>query len=350
MLVEKANARDVLAGPAPVRDQRGRALRDLRLSVTDRCNFRCTYCMPKDVFGPAHPFLPKGDVLTFEELARVARIFIGLGVEKIRITGGEPLLRRDLPVLIRQLAEIEGLKDLALTTNGSALVALAGPLREAGLRRLTVSLDALEDGVFRAMNDVDFPVHRVLDGLDAALEAGFAPIKINMVVKRGVNEHQILPMARQFCDSRFVLRFIEFMDVGNTNGWRMDDVVSASEIIGCLQEEFRVEPIEPNYPGEVAQRWRYGDTGGEIGIIPSVTQPFCSGCTRARISADGHLYTCLFAPDGHDLRRVLRSGVDDAAVTRVVRAVWMARTDRYSDLRSAATAALRKPEMSHLGG
>lgn len=350
MLVEQTNARDLHALPAPVRDQRGRALRDLRLSVTDRCNFRCTYCMPKDVFGPAHPFLPKGEVLTFEEMARVARIFTGLGVEKIRITGGEPLLRRDLPVLIRQLAAVEGLKDLTLTTNGSALVALAAPLREAGLRRLTVSLDALDDGVFRAMNDVDFPVHRVLAGLQAALDAGFAPIKINMVVKRGVNEHQILPMARQFRDPRFILRFIEFMDVGNTNGWRMDDVVPAAEIVSRLQEEFTVEPAEPNYPGEVVQRWRYGDGGGEVGIIPSVTQPFCGGCTRARISADGHLYTCLFAPVGHDLRRILRSGADDAAVARVVQAVWKARTDRYSELRSAATVTMPKPEMSHLGG
>lgn len=338
------------APPPLLQDAMGRPLRDLRLSVTDRCNFRCTYCMPKEVFGRDHAFLPKVEVLTFEEMTRLARIFVGLGVEKIRLTGGEPLLRRHLPVLVEQLAGIPGLKDLTLTTNGSALVNLARPLREAGLTRLTVSLDALDDTVFRAMNDVDFPVERVLAGLDVALAAGFSPVKINMVVKRGVNDHQILPMVRRFRDPRFILRFIEFMDVGSTNGWRMDDVVPAAEIISTVESEFALEPLAPNYPGEVARRWRHRDGAGEIGVITSVTQPFCQGCTRARLSADGHLYTCLFTSTGHDLRTLLRSGADDAAVERVLRAVWSARTDRYSELRTAATAATRKVEMSHIGG
>lgn len=328
----------------------GRPLRDLRLSVTDRCNFRCTYCMPKEVFGRDHAFLPKVEVLTFEEMTRLARIFVGLGVEKIRLTGGEPLLRRHLPVLVEQLAGIPGLRDLTLTTNGSALVNLARPLREAGLTRLTVSLDALDDTVFRAMNDVDFPVERVLAGLDVALGVGFAPIKINMVVKRGVNDHQILPMVRRFRDPRYVLRFIEYMDVGSTNGWRMDDVVPAAEIIRTVESEFALEPLAPNYPGEVARRWRHRDGAGEIGVITSVTQPFCQGCTRARVSADGHLYTCLFASAGHDLRSLLRRGTDDEALGRVLRAVWSSRTDRYSDRRTAETASSRKVEMSHIGG
>jgi cyclic pyranopterin phosphate synthase len=331
-------------------DALGRPLRDLRLSVTDRCNFRCTYCMPKEAFGRDHAFLPRSSVLSFEEMTRLARIFVKLGVEKIRLTGGEPLLRRGLPTLIAQLSSIEGLRDLTLTTNGSALVNLAEPLRAAGLKRLTVSLDALDDSVFRAMNDVDFPVERVLAGLDVALQAGFAPIKINMVVKRGVNDHQILPMVRHFRDPRFILRFIEFMDVGSTNGWRMDDVVSSAEIIARIEREFPLQPLKANYPGEVAQRWRHADEAGEIGVISSVTQPFCQGCTRARISAEGHLYTCLFAATGHDLRTLLRSGADDAAIERVLSAVWSARSDRYSDLRTASTASSSKVEMSHIGG
>lgn len=338
------------APPPLLQDAMGRPLRDLRLSVTDRCNFRCTYCMPKEVFGRDHAFLPKVEVLTFEEMTRLARIFVGLGVEKIRLTGGEPLLRRHLPVLVEQLAGIPGLRDLTLTTNGSALVNLARPLREAGLTRLTVSLDALDDTVFRAMNDVDFPVERVLAGLDVALGVGFAPIKINMVVKRGVNDHQILPMVRRFRDPRYVLRFIEYMDVGSTNGWRMDDVVPAAEIIRTVESEFALEPLAPNYPGEVARRWRHRDGAGEIGVITSVTQPFCQGCTRARVSADGHLYTCLFASAGHDLRSLLRRGTDDEALGRVLRAVWSSRTDRYSDRRTAETASSRKVEMSHIGG
>lgn len=332
-----------------VHDQLGRPLRDLRLSVTDRCNFRCPYCMPREVFGPEHAFLPKNEILKFEELSRLARIFVGLGVEKVRLTGGEPLLRRDLPVLIARLSAIEGLHDITLTTNGSALVQMAKPLRDAGLRRLTVSLDALDDGIFRSMNDVDFPVHRVLAGLDAAIEAGFAPIKINMVVKRGANAEQIIPMARHFRGRQFILRFIEYMDVGNSNGWRMDDVVPAHAILSLLQDAFSLEPLAANYPGEVARRYRHCE-GGEIGIIASVTRPFCRGCTRARVSADGHFYTCLFAPDGHDLRGLLRSGMDDEGVARSIRAIWQGREDRYSELRSSETSARPKAEMSVLGG
>ena len=306
--------------------------------------------MPKEVFGRDHAFLPKSEVLSFEELSRLTRIFVGLGVEKVRVTGGEPLLRRDLPVLIRQLAEIDGVKDLTLTTNGSALAALAQPLRDAGLKRITVSLDALDEETFRKMNDVDFPVARVLEGLDAAQVAGFSPIKVNMVVKRGVNEHQIMPMVERFRGPEFILRFIEFMDVGNTNGWRMDDVVSASEIIGQIAARYPLEQIPPNYPGEVARRWRHVDGAGEIGVISSVTQPFCSGCTRARISADGKLYTCLFAEDGHDLRALLRSGMEDGQIAKAVAALWNERSDRYSELRAEATTPHRKAEMSHLGG
>ncbi|HEY2574384.1 MAG TPA: GTP 3',8-cyclase MoaA [Verrucomicrobiaceae bacterium] len=335
--------------PANNQDRFNRHLRDLRLSVTDRCNFRCTYCMPREVFGPDHAFLPKQDILKFEELARLARIFVGLGVAQVRLTGGEPLLRRDIPALIAQLSRIDGLRDIALTTNGSALVPLAQSLHDAGLRRLTVSLDALNDEIFRAMNDVDFPVHRVLMGIDAALEAGFAPIKINMVVKRGVNEDQIVPMARHFRDERFILRFIEYMDVGNSNGWRMDDVVSSRDIVALLQQEFSLEPLAPNYAGEVARRYRHRE-GGEIGLIASVTQPFCSGCTRARISADGHFYTCLFASEGHDLRALLRSGMSDEKIARAVQSIWQGREDRYSELRSAATVVQPKAEMSVLGG
>lgn len=344
-----AIAASAAAPPAPVSDGLGRALRDLRLSVTDRCNFRCVYCMPREVFGPDHVYLPKNEILSFEELARLARVFVGLGVEKIRVTGGEPLLRRDLPRLMEQLAAIPGLRDLALTTNGSALVQQAGALRAAGLKRLTVSLDALDDRVFRAMNDVDFPVHRVLAGIHAALEAGFGPIKINMVVKRGINEEEILPMAQRFSGPDYVLRFIEYMDVGGTNGWRLDDVVPAAEIVARLRQEMNLEPLPPNYPGEVARRFR-AVHGGEIGMIASVTGPFCRGCTRARVSASGGFYTCLFAENGHDLRAVLRSGADDAALANVIRGVWSARDDRYSERRTAQTTTQPKAEMSVLGG
>ncbi len=338
-------------GPAsPVADTLGRRLHDLRLSVTDRCNFRCTYCMPKEVFGPQHSFLPVADILSFEELLRLSRLFVSQGVEKIRVTGGEPLLRRDLPRLISMLASINGLKDLTLTTNGSALASLAKPLRDAGLKRLTVSVDALDESLFRAMNDMDFPLSRVLAGIDAALEAGFAPIKINMVVKRGVNEHQIVPMAKHFAGPRYILRFIEFMDVGTTNHWRLDDVVPAAEILALLQREIPLIQLPPNYEGEVARRFQHADHGGELGIISSVTQPFCGSCTRARIAADGQFYTCLFAAAGHDLRALLRGGMDDAGITRTIASLWTARDDRYSEVRSEATRLRPKAEMSRLGG
>lgn len=325
-------------------------MHDLRLSVTDRCNFRCTYCMPKEVFGRDHAFLPKSQILSFEELARIARIFVGLGVEKIRVTGGEPLLRRDLPKLIEMLAAIDGLKDLTLTTNGSALATLASPLRDAGLKRITVSLDALDDTVFRAMNDVDFPVARVLEGIDAALAAGFDPVKVNMVVKRGVNDHQIVPMARRFSGAHHILRFIEYMDVGNTNAWRMNDVLSADEIVERISREMPLEHLPPNYAGEVATRFRHTDGGGEIGIISSVTHPFCRDCTRARVSAEGQLYTCLFADHGHDLRTLLRSTSDDEIIAKAISTIWQARDDRYSELRSSATRGENKVEMSRIGG
>ena len=332
-----------------VHDSLARPLRDLRLSVTDRCNFRCTYCMPKDVFGRGYDFLPKDAVLTFEEYARLARVFVSLGVEKVRLTGGEPLLRRNLDRLVAHLAPLQGLLDLTLTTNGSRLVEQAPALRAAGLRRLTVSVDSLDDATFRAMNDVDFPVHRVLRGIDAALAAGFAPVKINMVVKRGVNDHEVAAMAKRFRARDFILRFIEYMDVGNSNGWRLDDVVPAAEIIALLGKTTPLEPLLPNYAGEVARRFRQRD-GGEIGVITSVTQPFCGDCTRARLSADGQLYTCLFASHGHDLRTPLRSGASDADLAAIIRAVWRARDDRYSEIRATVKAREPQAEMSLLGG
>jgi cyclic pyranopterin phosphate synthase len=330
-------------------DTLGRPVRDLRISVTDRCNFRCVYCMPKEVFGRDYPFLPRTELLTFEEIERLARTFAGLGVEKIRITGGEPLVRRDLETLVGMLAQIDGL-DLTLTTNGALLAQKAQALRDAGLKRITISLDSLDDEVFRAMNDVDFPVGRVLDGIDAALAAGLEPVKVNVVVKRGLNEDGILPMARHFRGTGVVLRFIEYMDVGHTNGWRLDDVVPAAEIVAAIGAELPLEPVEPAYRGEVANRWRYVDGSGEIGVISSVTHPFCGDCTRARLSADGKVYTCLFAVQGHDLRALLRDGASDEELSAAIAAVWRARTDRYSELRSAATVDLPKVEMSYIGG
>lgn len=331
-------------------DTLGRRMHDLRLSVTDRCNFRCTYCMPKEAFGRDHAFLPKSQILSFEELERLSRIFVLLGVRKIRVTGGEPLLRRDLPSLIDMLARIHGLEDLTLTTNGSALAGLAEPLRKAGLKRITVSLDALDDAVFRAMNDADFPVARVLEGIEAALAAGFAPVKINMVVKRGVNDQEIIRMARRFSGQDYILRFIEFMDVGNTNAWRMNDVVPAAGITRLISREMPLEPLPPNYEGEVAARFRHADGRGEIGVISSVTRPFCRNCTRARVSAEGRFFTCLFAAEGHDLRALLRSRLDDEAIARAITAIWTARDDRYSELRSSATVSAPKVEMSKVGG
>jgi cyclic pyranopterin phosphate synthase len=332
-----------------VRDQLRRPLRDLRVSVTDRCNFRCTYCMPKEVFGRGYEFLRREQLLTFEEIARLARAFAAHGVEKIRLTGGEPLLRRDVERLVELLAQIPDL-DLTLTTNGSLLPLKAQALRDAGLSRVTVSLDSLDDDVFRAMNDVDFPVERVLEGIDAAAAAGLAPIKVNMVVKRGVNDDSILDMASRFRGTGHILRFIEFMDVGATNGWRLDDVVPAAEIVRRIDAELPLEPVDPNYRGEVARRWRYRDGGGEIGVIASVTQPFCGDCTRARLSADGSLYTCLFANRGHDLRALVRSGAADEQLFEQVGRIWRRRSDRYSELRSAETTDLRRVEMSYIGG
>jgi cyclic pyranopterin phosphate synthase len=329
-------------------DTLGRPLRDLRISVTDRCNFRCVYCMPKEVFGRDYRFLPRRELLTFEEIERVASVFVSLGVHKLRITGGEPLLRRDLEVLIGRLADLGDL-DLTLTTNGALLAQKAEALAAAGLSRVTVSLDSLDDEVFRAMNDVDFPVARVLAGIDAAAALGL-PVKINVVVKRGLNEDSILGIARRFRGTGHVVRFIEFMDVGATNGWRMDDVVPAEEIVRTIDAEIPLEPVEPGYRGEVANRFRYLDGSGEVGVIASVTQPFCGDCTRARLSADGKLYTCLFAVRGHDMRALLRSGAEDAELDAAIRAVWERRTDRYSELRTEETSRLRKVEMSYIGG
>ena len=330
-------------------DTLGRPLHDLRISVTDRCNFRCVYCMPKEVFGKDFQFLPRAEILTFEEIERLVRIFVSLGVRKIRLTGGEPLVRRDLERLVEKLASIGDL-DLTLTTNGSLLAQKARPLAEAGLRRVTVSLDSLDDATFKRMNDSDFPVAKVLAGIEAARAAGLAPIKINMVTKRAVNESSIVPMARYFKGTGMTLRFIEFMDVGSTNGWRLDDVVPAREIVAMIDREMPLEPIQAGYRGEVAARYRYKDGTGEIGVISSVTQPFCADCTRARLSADGSLYTCLFATQGHDLRALLRSGATDDEITSAITAVWTERTDRYSDLRSRETAGLLKIEMSFIGG
>jgi cyclic pyranopterin phosphate synthase len=339
-------------GPRPdalLVDTRGRALHDLRISVTDRCNFRCVYCMPKDIFGRDYPFLPHEALLTFEEIARVARVFVDLGVRKIRLTGGEPLLRRNLERLVEMLAKIDDV-DLTLTTNGALLAKKARALRDAGLKRVTVSLDALDDATFRAMNDVDFPVARVLEGIDAAAAAGLAPIKINAVVKRGANEHAIVPLARHFRGTEHVVRFIEYMDVGHTNGWRMDEVVPAAAIVRRIDAEFPLEAVAPDYRGEVAERWRYRDGAGEIGVIASVTQAFCRDCSRARLSTDGKVYTCLFGTQGHDVRALLRGGASDEALADAIDALWRRRADRYSELRSAATVSLPKVEMSYIGG
>jgi GTP 3',8-cyclase len=326
-----------------------RPLRDLRISVTDRCNFRCVYCMPKEVFGKDFQFLPRAEILSFEEIERLVRVFVGLGVQKVRLTGGEPLVRRHIERLVEMLATVSDL-DLTLTTNGSLLAAKAKALKVAGLKRVTVSLDSLDDAVFKSMNDVDFPVANVLEGMDAAEAAGLAPIKVNMVVKRGLNEQSILPMARHFRGTGRILRFIEYMDVGSSNGWRLNDVVSAREIVATIDRELPLEPVERNYTGEVAERWRYRDGSGEIGVIASVTQAFCADCTRARLSADGSLFTCLFATQGHDLRALVRSEATDAQIADSIAAIWTARDDRYSELRSEETAGLKKIEMSFIGG
>ncbi len=347
------------AATGTVIDTHQRPLRDLRISVTDRCNFRCVYCMPKEIFGKDFTFLGRAELLTFEEITRLARIAVAHGVEKIRLTGGEPLLRKGLEELVGMLAALKtpdghGV-DIALTTNGSALEVKAQPLKEAGLKRVTVSLDSLDDATFRRMNDVDFPVAKVLHGIEVAHEVGLGPIKINMVVKRGQNDQDIVSMARYFKGSPYILRYIEFMDVGTTNGWKMDEVVPSAEVIRCINAELPLEEVAPNYNGETSVRWRYRDGSGEIGVISSVTQSFCSSCTRARISTDGKLYTCLFATGGHDLRALMRGGCSDEALSTVMAQIWRERTDRYSDLRSAATSALgatgkKKIEMSYIGG
>jgi cyclic pyranopterin phosphate synthase len=324
-------------------------MHDLRISVTDRCNFRCVYCMPKTVFGRDYPFLPRDELLSYEEIARLARLFVAQGVTKVRLTGGEPLLRRDLDRLIRLLAEIPGL-ELTLTTNGSALAGRVAELKAAGLHRVTVSLDALDDAVFKRMNDADYPVGRVLDGIAAAAAAGLTPVKINMVVKRGTNDGEILPLVRHFRGSGHILRFIEYMDVGNTNAWRMDEVLPAGEIIRRIDAEYPLEPVDPNYGGEVAERWRYRDGAGEIGVIASVTQAFCADCTRIRLSTDGKLYTCLFAAGGHDLRGLLRRGADDAELAAAISRIWTVRDDHYSELRAAGQPVAQKIEMSYIGG
>ena len=332
-----------------LKDTLNRPLRDLRISVTDRCNFRCVYCMPKEVFGSDYQFLHRDQILTFEEITRLAHLFVAQGVRKIRLTGGEPLVRRDLPDLVAMLAQIPDL-DLTLTTNGALLRKHARALKDAGLKRVTVSLDSLDDETFMRMNDVDFPVSKVLDGMDTAAEVGLGPIKVNMVVKRGLNETSILPMARFFREKGYILRFIEYMDVGHSNGWRMEDVVPAAEIIKTIHAEMPLEPVDPNYTGEVAERWRYKDGNGEIGVIASVTQAFCSTCTRARLSAEGKLYTCLFGVKGHDFRALLRGGKKDEEISQVIAHVWGRRADRYSEIRSENTISLPKVEMSHIGG
>lgn len=333
----------------PLTDTLNRSLRDLRISVTDRCNFRCVYCMPKEIFGPDHQFLHRDQILTFEEITRLARIFTAHGVRKIRLTGGEPLVRKDLPDLISMLAQIPDL-DLTLTTNGSLLPKHAQALKDAGLNRVTVSLDSLDNAIFKSMNDVDFPVEKVIEGMEAAAAVGLAPIKVNMVVKRGLNESSILPMARFFREKGYILRFIEYMDVGHSNGWRMDDVVSAAEIVKMIDAEMPLEPVTPNYQGEVAGRWRYKDGSGEVGMIASVTQAFCRDCNRARITAEGKLYTCLFAVKGHDFRDLIRGGATDDELSQFIADVWGKRDDRYSELRSENTISLPKVEMSHIGG
>lgn len=341
--------------PAPLNgtltDRRDRRVRDLRISVTDRCNFRCVYCMPKAVFDHNYEFLPRTELISFEEIVRIARIFVDLGVEKIRITGGEPLLRKHIENLIEQLAKLP--VELTLTTNGSLLRRKARSLRDAGLHRVTVSLDGLDDAVFKRMNDVDYAVGDVLDGIAAAAEVGLAPIKVNCVVKRGSNDDQILPLARHFRNSGQILRFIEFMDVGSSNGWCMDEVLPSAEVIARINAEFPLHAIDANYPGEVAERWRYRDGAGEIGVISSVTQAFCSTCTRIRLSTEGKLYTCLFAQSGHDLRQLLRHGAGDEQLRQLIAKVWRGRDDRYSEIRTAATAlpaSAGKIEMSYIGG
>ena len=346
-------------------DARGRPLRDLRISVTDRCNFRCNYCMPKEVFDKGYPYLPHSDLLSFEEITRLTSVFLGHGVRKIRLTGGEPLLRRNIEALISQLAALRTVDgnppEITLTTNGSLLARKARALREAGLQRVTVSLDGLDDAVFQRMNDVGFPVADVLEGIDAARHAGLHPVKVNMVVKRGTNEHEILPMAKHFRGTGVILRFIEYMDVGSTNGWRMDEVLPSAEVIERLRAELPLVPLDPAAPGETAERWGHANAQGhhdpalgEVGVISSVTKAFCGDCNRARLSTEGQLYLCLFATQGHDLRSLLRSGASDTDIASAIGPIWQGRSDRYSELRGTLPAdarqGTRRVEMSYIGG
>ncbi len=346
-------------------DTRGRPLRDLRISVTDRCNFRCNYCMPKEVFDKGYPYLPHSDLLSFEEITRLTSVFLGHGVRKIRLTGGEPLLRRNIEALISQLAALRTVDgnppEITLTTNGSLLARKARALREAGLQRVTVSLDGLDDAVFQRMNDVGFPVADVLEGIDAARHAGLHPVKVNMVVKRGTNEHEILPMAKHFRGTGVILRFIEYMDVGATNGWRMDEVLPSAEVIERLRAELPLVPLDPAAPGETAERWGHANAQGhhdpalgEVGVISSVTKAFCGDCNRARLSTEGQLYLCLFATQGHDLRSLLRSGASDTDIASAIGPIWQGRSDRYSELRGTLPAdarqGTRRVEMSYIGG
>jgi GTP 3',8-cyclase len=334
----------------PERDRLGRPLRDLRVSVTDRCNFRCHYCMPREVFGPGFAFVPREQLLSFEEITRVVRLMSGLGVRKVRLTGGEPLLRRDLDQLVAAITEIEGIEDLAMTTNGALLAAHAEQLRQAGLHRITVSLDSVDPAVFTGMADTVVPLAQVLDGIAAAVDAGFGPIKLNAVVQRGVNDEGILDLVDYARRNGHVMRFIEYMDVGNTNGWLLDQVVPAREIRDAVAARWPIEPVFPEYAGEVARRYRFADGAGEVGFVTSVTEPFCGSCSRARLTAIGELYTCLFAGAGRDVRALLRDGQDDAAVRDFLAGVWHSRDDRYSELRSAGTPGLHHAEMSYLGG
>lgn len=338
---------------APVSDQLNRPLRDLRISLTDRCNFRCGYCMPKALFGANHAFMPRAELLTFEEITRLASVFTQLGVRKLRLTGGEPLIRRDVDKLVAMLAAIEGIDDISLTTNASLLtLEKAQALKTAGLNRITVSLDGIDETTFQTMNDVGFPVGKVLDGIANAERAALTPIKINMVVQRGVNDHDIINMAEHFRNTGHIVRFIEYMDVGNSNGWRLDQVMPSKEVVGLINAQWPIEPVSPNYRGEVAARYRYTDGGGEIGLISSVSQPFCGDCSRARLSAEGKLFTCLFASAGHPLRDALRAGASDAGLYDYLAGIWQKRSDRYSQARSQQTQPIntQKIEMSYIGG
>ena len=335
-------------------DTLDRPIRDLRVSVTDRCNFRCIYCMPREIFGPGYQFVPRNDLLKLEEIARITRLFAGHGVRKVRITGGEPMIRRNLERLIEMLRDIDGITDISMTTNASMLtLKRAESLRAAGLNRINISLDAIDEQTFQRVNDVDFPVAKVLEGIDNAHAAGFDAVKVNAVIRRGYNEHSILPLAQHFHGTGTVLRFIEFMDVGTTNKWNLEEVVPAAELAEIIDKEMPIESLQPNYSGEVAKRWRYSDGGGEVGFITSVTQSFCGDCSRARLSAVGKVYTCLFAATGQDLRGMLRAGASDEELSRLIGRIWSQREDRYSELRGqipVTAETLPRVEMSHIGG